>query len=51
MWRSCMRADSCRWAPPQLEIQTNGLFDTRSKYDGSARFSVPADIDSADRPA
>jgi D-alanine-D-alanine ligase len=44
-------ADGCRWASPPLEIQTNGLFDTQSKYDGSARFSVPADIDSADRAA
>ena len=44
-------ADGRRWASPPLEIQTNGLFDTQSKYDGSARFSVPADIDSADRAA
>jgi D-alanine-D-alanine ligase len=44
-------ADGCRWASPPLEIQTNGLFDTQSKYDGSARFCVPADIDSADRAA
>ncbi len=44
-------ADGCRWASPPLEIHADGLFDTRSKYDGSARFSVPADIDSADRAA
>ena len=44
-------ADGCRWASPPLEIQTDGLFDTRSKYDGSARFCVPADIDGADRAA
>ena len=44
-------ADGRRWASPPLEIQTAGLFDTRSTYDGSARFSVPADIDSADRAA
>jgi alanine racemase len=44
-------ADGRRWASPPLEIQTDGLFDTQSKYDGSARFSVPADIDSADRAA
>ena len=44
-------ADGCRWAAPPLEIGINGLFDTRSKYDGSARFVVPADIDSADRAA
>ena len=40
-----------RWAPPLLEIHTNGVFDTQEKYDGSARFSVPAAIDSADREA
>jgi len=44
-------ADGWRWAAPPLEIRTDGLFDTRSKYDGSARFSVPADIASADRAA
>jgi D-alanine-D-alanine ligase len=27
-------ADGCRWASPPLEIQTDGLFDTQSKYDG-----------------
>jgi D-alanine-D-alanine ligase len=43
--------DGCRWASPPLEIQTDGLFDTQSKYDGSARFCVPADIDGADRAA
>ncbi|TDD38202.1 D-alanine--D-alanine ligase [Actinomadura sp. KC06] len=44
-------ADGRRWASPPLEIHTDGLFDTRSKYDGSARFSVPADIDGTDRAA
>ena len=44
-------ADGCRWASPPREVQSDGLFDTRSKYDGSARFSVPADIDGADRAA
>ena len=44
-------ADGRRWAPPPLEIRTDGVFDTRSKYDGSARFRVPADIDRADRAA
>ncbi|GAA2635842.1 D-alanine--D-alanine ligase [Actinomadura fulvescens] len=44
-------ADGRRWAAPPLEIHAGGLFDTRSKYDGSARFSVPADIDSADQAA
>jgi D-alanine-D-alanine ligase len=40
-------ADGCRWTAPPLEIHTDGPFDTQSKYDGSARFSVPADIDRA----
>jgi D-alanine-D-alanine ligase len=44
-------ADGGRCASPPLEIQTNGLFDTQAKYDGSARFSVPADVDGADRAA
>ncbi|MHA7305203.1 D-alanine--D-alanine ligase family protein [Arthrobacter sp. TMN-49] len=42
-------ADGSCWAPPPLEIHTNGLFDTTTKYDGSARFSVPADLCSAER--
>ncbi|WP_433330911.1 D-alanine--D-alanine ligase family protein [Spirillospora sp. CA-294931] len=44
-------ADGRRWASPPLEIHATGLFDTQSKYDGSARFSVPADIKAADRAA
>ncbi|HEX6472011.1 MAG TPA: D-alanine--D-alanine ligase [Streptosporangiaceae bacterium] len=44
-------ADGRRWASPPLEIHTSGPFDTRSKYDGSARFSVPADIGGADLAA
>ena len=44
-------ADGCRWASPPLEIQIDGVFDTRSKYDGSARFDVPADVGSAARSA
>lgn len=44
-------ADGRRWASPPLEIHADGLFDTQSKYDGSARFSVPADLDEADRAA
>jgi D-alanine-D-alanine ligase len=44
-------ADGRRWASPPLEIHTDGLFDTQAKYDGSARFSVPADVDGADRAA
>ncbi|WP_424937762.1 MULTISPECIES: D-alanine--D-alanine ligase family protein [Bacteria] len=37
--------DGTRWAAPALEIHTAGLFDTATKYDGSARFSVPAVLD------
>lgn len=44
-------ADGSRWAPPPLEIHTSGLFDTATKYDGSARFSVPAELGSRDRAA
>lgn len=44
-------ADGRRWASPPLEIHADGLFDTRSKYDGSARFGVPADLGDADREA
>lgn len=44
-------ADGRRWAPPPLEIHAAGLFDTATKYDGSARFTVPADLDRADRDA
>ncbi|TDB84372.1 D-alanine--D-alanine ligase [Actinomadura sp. KC216] len=44
-------ADGRRWAAPPLEIHTDGLFDTETKYDGSARFSVPADLDGTDRAA
>lgn len=44
-------ADGRRWASPPLEIRADGLFDTRSKYDGSARFVVPAGIDGADAAA
>jgi D-alanine-D-alanine ligase len=44
-------ADGRRRASPPLEILTDGLFDTRSKYDGSARFGVPADVDGASRAA
>ncbi|WP_051422941.1 D-alanine--D-alanine ligase family protein [Arthrobacter sp. MA-N2] len=29
---------------PPLEIHTEGLFDTSTKYDGTARFTVPAEI-------
>jgi D-alanine-D-alanine ligase len=41
-------ADGSRWAPPPLEIHADGLFDTATKYDGTARFTVPADLGSPD---
>lgn len=37
-----------RWAAPPLEIHTAGLFDTATKYDGSARFTVPAVLSDAE---
>src|SRR5690606_17383486 len=37
-------------APP-LEIHAPGLFDTAMKYDGTARFSVPAALSSAETSA
>jgi hypothetical protein len=44
-------ADGSRWAPPPLEIHADGLFDTATKYNGTARFTVPADLGSTDRAA
>ncbi len=32
---------------PALEIHAPGLFDTATKYDGTARFTVPAQLDTA----
>ena len=40
-----------RWAAPPLEIHATGLFDTATKYDGSARFTVPAQLDAAETAA
>lgn len=40
-----------RWAAPPLEIHTAGLFDTATKYDGSARFTVPAQLTAAENAA
>jgi D-alanine-D-alanine ligase len=42
-------ANGSRWAPPPLEIHAEGVFDTATKYNGTARFTVPADLGSADR--
>ncbi|MGH3239474.1 MAG: D-alanine--D-alanine ligase family protein, partial [Spirillospora sp.] len=44
-------ADGRTWAAPPLEIHATGLFDTETKYDGSAKFTVPADITAAERAA
>ncbi|MQA95405.1 MAG: D-alanine--D-alanine ligase [Streptosporangiales bacterium] len=44
-------ADGSRWAAPPLEIHSSGLFDTATKYDGTARFTVPADLGGTDRAA
>lgn len=41
-------AGGVRWAAPPLEIHAAGLFDTAQKYDGSARFTVPAALSSAE---
>lgn len=44
-------ADGSRWAPPPLEINNGGAFDTATKYTGTARFTVPADLGTTDRAA
>lgn len=40
-----------RWAAPPLEIHAAGVFDTAAKYDGTARFTVPAALDPGDATA
>jgi D-alanine-D-alanine ligase len=44
-------ADGRCWAAPPLEIHADGIFDTAAKYDGTARFTVPADLAPADEAA
>ena len=44
-------AGGVRWAAPPLEIHAAGLFDTAMKYDGSARFTVPARLSTAESTA
>ena len=44
-------ADGRRWLPPPLEIHADGLFDTATKYDGTARFTVPAELGDTERAA
>lgn len=41
-------ADGRRTTGPALEIVTTGLFDTGTKYDGSADFRLPAALDEAE---
>lgn len=38
------RPDGSRFVGPPLEIVTDGLFDTATKYDGSADFRLPAPL-------
>lgn len=40
-----------RWAAPPLEIHAPGLFDTATKYDGSARFTAPALLEPSETAA
>ncbi|WP_449407380.1 D-alanine--D-alanine ligase family protein [Microbacterium maritypicum] len=44
-------ARGVRWAAPPLEIETSGLFDTATKYDGTARFTVPARLTPGEQSA
>jgi D-alanine-D-alanine ligase len=43
--------DGSRTCSPTLEIVIDGLFDFDTKYDGSADFRIPADLDDVDRKA
>ena len=36
------RPDGSRVVAPALEIMVDGIFDTATKYDGSADFRIPA---------
>lgn len=44
-------ADGSRWASPALEITTPGIFDTATKYDGTAIFRVPAELSRTEHTA
>ncbi|GAB3598054.1 D-alanine--D-alanine ligase family protein [Microbacterium tumbae] len=44
-----LEADGMGWAAPPLEIHASGFFDTETKYDGSARFTVPAELDAGEK--
>ncbi|MFC7625997.1 D-alanine--D-alanine ligase [Microlunatus sp. GCM10028923] len=43
------KADDTLIVAPPLEIHTSGLFDTAAKYDGTTRFTVPAELTDSDR--
>ena len=45
------RCDGSRFVAPALEIVADGVFDLATKYDGSADFRVPADLDDMSRKA
>ena len=45
------RPDGSRLVSPPLEILGEGLFDLATKYDGSARFRVPAPLETAEQKA
>jgi D-alanine-D-alanine ligase len=43
------RPDGSRVVPPALEIVVDGIFDTSTKYDGSADFRIPAALSDKER--
>jgi D-alanine-D-alanine ligase len=43
------RPDGSRAVAPALEILADGIFDHRTKYDGSARFVIPAPLAEVER--
>jgi len=43
------RPDGMRVVPPALEILVDGIFDTTTKYDGTADFRIPAPLTEAER--
>jgi D-alanine-D-alanine ligase len=43
------RPDGRRVVAPALEIMVEGIFDTATKYDGTARFQVPASLTDGER--
>ena len=45
------RCDGSRLVAPALEIVADGIFDLDTKYDGTADFRVPADLDDMSRKA